>query len=105
MASAERWIGSRQRWSGRRARPSAPEARRRGDARVRLVDVLRHHEILGPGERAVGLLALLEHVARAHAVTLDAERHVLSLTVRSAPRPSAVWRSSPTSDHSAGTLP
>ena len=33
-------------------------------------------EALGPGERAVDLLALLERVARAHPVALDAERHV-----------------------------
>ena len=60
----------------RPAQPAAPVLGRRREPRVRLVHVLWHGELLGPGERAVGLLALLERVACAHPVALDAERHV-----------------------------
>ena len=58
------------------AQPAAPVLGRGREPRVRLVHVLWHGELLGPGERAVGLLALLEGVACAHPVALDAERHV-----------------------------
>ena len=56
--------------------PGAPEADRRGELRLRLLDVLRRGELLGPRERAVGAVAGLEHVPRADAVALGAEREV-----------------------------
>ena len=76
--SAERWIGSRQRWSGSRARaePAAPEARVAARRAFASSTSCGDGEPLRPGERAVGLLALLEHVAGPHAVALDPERHV-----------------------------
>ena len=58
------------------AQPAPPVAGRRRQAPVGLVHVLRHDEALGPGERAVGLLALLERVPGPHPVALYAERHV-----------------------------
>ena len=60
----------------RAAQPGAPEAGGRGESLVGLVDALRRGELLGPGERAVDLLALPEHVPRPHPVALDADRHV-----------------------------
>ncbi len=78
IVSAERSIGARQRWSMGRARcsHSPPVAGGGGEPTVGLIDVLRRGQGLGPGERAVGLLALLEVVACPHPFALDAERHV-----------------------------
>ena len=56
------------------ADPVAPEAVRRRQPLVRLVDGARSGEALRPGERAEGLLSLLEHVAAADPVALDPER-------------------------------
>ena len=70
----------------RPAEPGAPEARRRGDPRLRLVDVAGRGELLGPGERAVRALAGLEHVPPADAVALDAEREVRARAGSSARR-------------------
>ena len=56
--------------------PPAPEPRRRREPGVGLVDVLRRRQLLGPRERAVDLVALLDHVPGPHPVTLDADRHV-----------------------------
>ena len=58
------------------SQPGAPEARRRGESCVGLVDVGWHREALGPRERAVGLIALLEDVPGPHPVALDSDRHV-----------------------------
>ena len=44
--------------------PGPPVANRRGEPRVRLLDVLRRGELLGPRERTVGAVARLEHVPR-----------------------------------------
>ena len=44
--------------------------------RVRLVDVGRHAELLGPGQRAIDLVALFDDVPSPHAITLDPQRHV-----------------------------
>ncbi len=60
----------------RLAEPVAPEARGRGEPGHRVVDIGGACELLGPGEGAEGLLALLERVPRPHAVALDAEREV-----------------------------
>ena len=56
--------------------PPTPEPRRRREPGVGLVDVLRRRQLLGPRERAVDLVALLDHVPGPHPVTLDADRHV-----------------------------
>ncbi len=56
------------------ADPVAPEAVRRRQSLVRLVDGARSGEALRPGERAERLLSLLEHVAAADPVALDPER-------------------------------
>ena len=56
--------------------PGAPEPRRGGEPRVGLVDVLRRRQLLGPRERAVDLVALLDHVPGPHPVALDPDRHV-----------------------------
>ena len=56
--------------------PPTPEPRRCREPGVGLVDVLRRRQLLGPRERAVDLVALLDHVPGPHPVTLDADRHV-----------------------------
>src|SRR5205807_5660442 len=56
--------------------PPAPEAGRRRQPRVGLVDGLGGCEVLGPRQRAVPLLALAHHVPGADAAALDAEREV-----------------------------
>ena len=56
--------------------PVAPEPRRRGQAPVGLVHGLRRVQLLGPRQRAVGLVALLKLVAGADPIALDAQRHV-----------------------------
>ena len=56
--------------------PLAPEARGGDKAGICLVDVLGRGEALGPGERAVDLVALVQGVACPGPFTLDAERHV-----------------------------
>ena len=56
--------------------PLAPVVRRRGHPRLRVVEVRGRREPFGPRQRAVELLALVQHVARADPVALDAERHV-----------------------------
>ena len=71
--------------------PASPEALRGRHPRVGLVDVLRRVQLLGPGEGAVDLVALLHHVPRADAVALDADRHVGSQPHRLA-RPGRVGR-------------
>ena len=78
MASAERSIAVAPAVvdRARPVQPCPPEARGGGQPGVGFIDVLRRREALGPGERAVGLLALLEVVARPHPFALDAERHV-----------------------------
>ena len=60
----------------RPVQPFAPVARGGSEPSVGLVDVLRRGKALGPRERAVHLLALLEVVACPHPLALDAERHV-----------------------------
>ena len=90
----------------RAAEPAAPEAPCRRDPRVRLVDILRRGESLGPGEAAVGALALLEHVPAADAVALDPERRSERRRIGSAGAARVgCCRSSPTSVHSAGVRP
>ena len=56
--------------------PVAPEPRCRGQALVGLVHGLRRVQSLGPRQRAVHLIALLQLVAGADPVALDAQRHV-----------------------------
>ncbi len=56
--------------------PAAPVAPGGGQARVGVIDVARPLQVLGPGERAEDLIALVEHVAGPDPVALDAERHV-----------------------------
>jgi hypothetical protein len=60
----------------RAVQPAAPEAGGVRDPLVRLVEARRAVELLGPRKRAVDLVALLQHVSRAHPVTLDAEREI-----------------------------
>ena len=62
--------------------PGPPEACRRGDPRLGLVDARRGGELLGPGERAERALSCFERVPPAHAVALDAEREVGAETDR-----------------------
>ena len=94
-------------WQPRPPEPPAPEPRRRREPAVRLVDVGRRREVLGPRERAVDLVALLDHMARPHAgrPRCPTAMSVLRRIVCPAPVASAVCRSSPISDHSAGTRP
>ena len=63
-------------WKPRLSQPSPPESSRGGDPRVRIVDVVRRGQALGPRQRAVELLSLLEGVAGTHPVPLDPQRHV-----------------------------
>ena len=56
--------------------PFAPEPRGRGDPSVGVIDAIRRGEALGPGERAVDLVALVQGVPRPHRVPLDPELHV-----------------------------
>ncbi len=56
--------------------PGPPEPDRGRDARLRLLDALRRDEPVGPGEAAVGALALRKHVPAADAVSLDPEQEV-----------------------------
>src|SRR4029079_12744800 len=58
------------------AEPGAPEPGGGVDPRGRVVDVLRRRQALGPRQRAPGPLTGGQHVPRAHAVALDAEREV-----------------------------
>ena len=56
--------------------PGPPEARRGGDPRRGVVDVLRSRQPFGPAEGAVGPLSRLEHVPRPHAAAFDPQREV-----------------------------
>ncbi len=56
--------------------PPPPEARRRVDPGLRLVVALRGSKLLGPRERAVRLLAGLEHVPPSHGFALDVDREI-----------------------------
>ena len=60
----------------RSPQPGTPEARRRGDPRLRLVDVGGCRERFRPRQHAVRALAHPERVASVHAVPLDAEREI-----------------------------
>ena len=93
MASAERWIGSRQRWSGSRApaQPGAPVAGGGVQPPVGLLDVLHRGQVLRPGQRAVHLVAFVQHVPGPDPVSLDAEREV-GLQAHRLLRPGGVGR-------------
>ena len=83
----------------------APEARRRVEPRVGVVDVGRRRRGPRPTTaRSRRRSPCVQHVAGAHAVALDARAPCRSAAGSSAPAPvaSAAWRSSPTSVHSAG---
>ena len=56
--------------------PGTPEPDRPLDPRVGIVDVGRRREVMGPRQRAVGLVARFERVSGANAVALDPEREV-----------------------------
>ena len=62
----------------RPVQPGAPETRGGGQPRVGLIDALRRLEALGPRERAVELLALLERMPCPDPFPLDADLHVRS---------------------------
>ena len=56
--------------------PGPPETRGGIQARVRFADVTRCGQTLGPGQRAVHLLARPQDVPGAHPAAFDAQRHV-----------------------------
>ena len=84
--------------------PGAPEARRGGDPRLGLVDVLRRGEALGPGEGAVRALARRRARAapRTRLPSMPSARSDRRRIVWPAPVASAAWRLPSTSVHSAG---
>ena len=71
------------------SQPRAPVAHGRLQARSGVVEAGGRGEPLGPRERAVELVALLERVPGAHRVALDAEGHVRGQPDRQ-PRPGGV---------------
>ena len=60
------------------AEPRAPEAHRRGEPGLGLLDVLRASQPLRPGQGAVRLVTRLQDVPCPHAPALDAEREICS---------------------------
>ena len=60
----------------RTPQPPPPKPRRRRQTLVGLVRGLRRVQLLGPRQRAVDLVALLQLVAGADPIALDAQRHV-----------------------------
>ena len=58
------------------AEPCSPEAHRRREPGLRILDTLRAGQAFGPGQRAVRLFTRLQDVPRPHAAALDAEREI-----------------------------
>ncbi len=58
------------------AEPRSPEAHRRGEPGLGVVDVLRAGQPFGPGQGAVRLVTRLQDMPCPHAAALDAEREI-----------------------------